>query len=194
MKYKNNEAYICFSRHANEALRIDIVNGSFERLETCTIATGPCRKYQEQADLSEEENRKLRVRHILNLIAGLNLKKPETIAFLQEHGILEKEIAYREKVRGRDIGYYHLTEDAIDQKLDIVDEDEKYDAFFSKQVRRYFKYKDDVASTEKCRSAEHIIRDTGFPVHFLQEGKKEQVVKQLLYFRKRVTTGEESIY
>ncbi|MBC1937764.1 hypothetical protein HCA69_15450 [Listeria grandensis] len=186
MKYKNQEVHICFSRHKNEALRIDIVSQSFERLDTCTIATDAYRKYQDQHDLSENENRNLRVRHLLNLIAGLDLKKPKAIALLQECGILEKRMAYREKVRGRDVGYYHLTENAIDQKSDIVDEDERYDAFFSKQVRQYFKYKDDVESTENRRIAENKIRSTGFPVHFLQEGKKEQVVKKLLYFRKQV--------
>ncbi|MBC1798449.1 hypothetical protein HCA55_17050 [Listeria booriae] len=184
MKYKGEEAYICFGRHENEALRIDIVSKYFERLETCTIATEAHNSYQDQKGLSEAENRKYRVRHLLNLIVGINLKNSEAIVFLQEQGIIEVDMAYCDKDLG--VGYYYLTEDAIDQKADIVDEDGLYDAFFSKQVRQYFKYKDDIESTENRRSAENKIRATGFPIHFLQEGKKEQVVKKLLYFRKQV--------
>ncbi|KGL43597.1 hypothetical protein [Listeria newyorkensis] len=190
MKYKNKEAHICFSRHKNEALRIDIVSGALERLETCTIETDAYRKYLDQDGLSEDENRKIRVRHLLNLIAGLDLKKTKAIAFLQENGILETGMAYRETVNGRDVGYYYLTEEAIDQKGDIVDEDARYDDFFSWQVRQYFKLvkenKGDIESTKTRLDIENRIQATGFPLHYLKEGKKEQVVKKFLYFRKRV--------
>lgn len=193
MKYKNKEAHICFSRHKNEALRIDIVSDLFERLETCTIETDAYRKYQDRDGLSEDENRKIRVRHLLNLIAGLDLKKPKAIAFLQEAGVLEKGIAYREMVNSRGVGYYYLTEEAIDQKGDVVDEDAMYDDFFSGQVRQYFKLvkenKGDIESAKMKRNIENKMQSIGFPLHYLKEGKKEQVVNKLLYFRKRVTIG-----
>ncbi|KGL46358.1 hypothetical protein EP56_01850 [Listeriaceae bacterium FSL A5-0209] len=190
MNYKNKEDHICFSRHKNEGLRIDIVSDALERLETCTIETDAYRKYLDQDGLSEEENRKIRVCHLLNLIAGFDLKKTATIAFLQENGILETGMAYRETVNGRDIGYYYLTEEAIDQKADIVDEDAMYDDFFSEQVRHYFKLvkagDGDIESTKTRRNIENGIQSTGFPLHYLKDGKKEQVVKKFLYFRKRV--------
>lgn len=192
MQYKNKEVHICFSKHENEALRIDIVSEAFEQLETCTIATEAHNGYQDQKGLSEAENRQYRVRHLLNLIVGINLKNPEAIVFLQEQGIIGVGMAYCDKDLG--VGYYYLTEDAIDQKADIVDEDAAYDDYYNQKVRDYFQHtkKSAYKAADEQRKLEGIKKDLQFiqfPLHLLQGSKKEQAVQKLLYFRKKVKIG-----
>ncbi|KGL46361.1 hypothetical protein EP56_01865 [Listeriaceae bacterium FSL A5-0209] len=132
-----SEVHVCFSQYDNDSLRIDMVNAVFDVLEECTVETDSIDDFEEVKGFSEKKNDRIRGMHRNNLIVAIKADSEEVLQLLRCRDIIQALPLYLEKKGKTMLAYYELTNHAIDQKCEIID-DETYIRIYSDEMKEHF--------------------------------------------------------
>ncbi|MBC1604501.1 hypothetical protein HCJ39_07220 [Listeria rocourtiae] len=216
-----SEGHVCLSKYGNDSLRIDIINDAFDVLVECTVETDSVYDFEGVKGFSEQENNKIYRMHSYNLIVAMDRQAKEIVQFLQGRDIIEESPVYFEKNGKRMLAYYKLTDQAITQKCDIIDEDAytrvytdemqeslyglpyndfiykvkdgvmDFAAIYFNKEHSYFEYGTTVAST--LEEVRDYLVSQAYQIKYCFHGTDEQVDQKLFQLRRRVENAKELI-